>query len=53
MKLLFLNIWNDNFGKQLVRLVLDSFNIVGPYGKHIYLVYRALGMSLTEFQKLI
>lgn len=42
----------DHFGKNLVRLVLDSFDIVGPHGKHTCLVYQPLGMSFTEFQNL-
>lgn len=43
---------NDQFGKKLVCLVLDSFEIDGPHGKHICLVYQPLGMNFTEFQKL-
>ncbi|PLB49730.1 protein kinase, variant, partial [Aspergillus steynii IBT 23096] len=39
-----------HFGKSLIRLVLDSFEVVGPHGKHICLVYRPLGMNFTEFQ---
>ena len=35
-----------------MRLVLDSFEVDGPHGKHTCLVYRALGMNLTEFQNL-
>lgn len=36
--------------KRLVRLILESFEIVGPYGKHVCLVYQPLGMSFSEFQ---
>lgn len=41
---------NSHAGKSLVRLVLDSFEITGPYGKHFCLVYQPLGMSFTEFR---
>lgn len=41
---------SDHFGKQLVRLVLDSFNVVGPHGRHKCLVYQPLGMNFTELQ---
>lgn len=39
--------------KKLVRLILDSFEIVGPHGKHVCLVYQPLGMSFSEFQDLL
>ncbi|KAJ5929290.1 hypothetical protein N7454_007138 [Penicillium verhagenii] len=42
----------DHFGKRLVRLVLDSFDISGPHGNHTCLVYQPLGMSFTELQHL-
>ncbi|KAM5436234.1 hypothetical protein McanMca71_000014 [Microsporum canis] len=42
----------DHVGKKLVRLVLDSFEVVGPNGKHTCLIYRPLGMSFTEFQSM-
>ncbi|KAB8222409.1 kinase-like domain-containing protein [Aspergillus novoparasiticus] len=41
---------NSHPGKSLVRLVLDSFEITGPYGKHVCLTYQPLGMSFTEFR---
>ncbi|KAF3407208.1 hypothetical protein DPV78_000030 [Talaromyces pinophilus] len=44
---------NDHFGKQLVRLVIDSLEVVGPHGKHACLLYQPLGMNLTEFQNLL
>ncbi|PLB39999.1 kinase-like domain-containing protein [Aspergillus candidus] len=44
---------DDHFGKKLVRLVLDSFEVVGPHGKHVCLVYQPLGMNFAEFQKLL
>ncbi|OJJ51657.1 hypothetical protein ASPZODRAFT_88270 [Penicilliopsis zonata CBS 506.65] len=46
------NASDDHFGKRLVRLILDSFEISGPDGNHTCLVYRPLGMSFTEFQSL-
>ncbi|PYI28526.1 CMGC/CLK protein kinase [Aspergillus indologenus CBS 114.80] len=43
-----------HFGKRLVRLFVDSFEVVGPSnGKHMCLIYQPLGMSFTEFQKLL
>ncbi|RAL15704.1 CMGC/CLK protein kinase [Aspergillus homomorphus CBS 101889] len=42
----------DHTGKRLVRLVLDSFEVAGPHGKHTCLVYQPLGMSFTEFRDL-
>lgn len=39
--------------KRLVRLILESFEIVGPYGKHVCLVYQPLGMSFSEFQEFL
>lgn len=41
---------NNHPGKSLTRLVLDSFEITGPYGKHVCLTYQPLGMSFTEFR---
>ncbi|EED13427.1 conserved hypothetical protein [Talaromyces stipitatus ATCC 10500] len=41
---------NHHFGKQLVRLVMDSFEVVGPQGKHTCLLYQPLGMNLAEFR---
>ncbi|EGE01731.1 CMGC/CLK protein kinase [Trichophyton equinum CBS 127.97] len=43
---------DDHFGKKLVRLVLDSFELDGPHGKHTCLIYKPLGMSFTEFQSM-
>lgn len=40
-------------GKHLVRLILDSFEIASPYGKHICLVYPPNGMNFTEFRNLL
>ncbi|GKZ40109.1 hypothetical protein AbraIFM66950_002391, partial [Aspergillus brasiliensis] len=44
---------SDVHRKRLVRLVLDSFEIVGPRGKHVCLIYQPLGMSFSEFQDLL
>ncbi|PYI04299.1 kinase domain-containing protein [Aspergillus sclerotiicarbonarius CBS 121057] len=44
----------EHFGEKLIRLFVDSFEVVGPSnGKHMCLVYQPLGMSFTEFQKLL
>ncbi|KZF20989.1 kinase domain-containing protein [Xylona heveae TC161] len=43
----------DHPGKKLVRLILHSFEIVGPHGKHTCFVYQPLGMTFTEFQNLL
>ncbi|KAL2862685.1 uncharacterized protein BJX67DRAFT_292184 [Aspergillus lucknowensis] len=39
--------------QRLVRLVLDSFEIVGPHGKHVCLICQPLRMSFSEFQVLL
>ncbi|RAL04888.1 kinase-like protein [Aspergillus ibericus CBS 121593] len=44
---------SDVHRKRLVRLVLDSFEIVGPRGKHVCLIYQPLGMSFSKFQDLL
>ncbi|KAJ5717291.1 hypothetical protein N7488_002937 [Penicillium malachiteum] len=43
---------SDHSGRSLVRLILDSFEIAGPYGKHTCLVYQPSGMSFSELQSL-
>jgi serine/threonine-protein kinase SRPK3 len=35
-------------GKRLVQTVFDSFEIDGPYGSHVCLLYQPLGMKLSE-----
>ncbi|KAJ5352583.1 hypothetical protein N7452_001557 [Penicillium brevicompactum] len=42
---------SDHFGKGLVRLVLEQFNIPGPSGTHTCLIYQPLGMNFTELQQ--
>jgi hypothetical protein len=44
---------SEHVGKKLVRLVLDSFEVVGSHGKHTCLIYQPLGMSFTEFRDLL
>lgn len=44
---------NGHAEKELVRLVLVSFEVVRPHRKHVCLVYQPLGMSFTEFQNLL
>ncbi|XRM45840.1 hypothetical protein ABZX51_008914 [Aspergillus tubingensis] len=40
--------------KRMLRMVLDSFDVVGPEGRSfVCLVYQPLGMSFTEFQELL
>ncbi|KAL2846631.1 kinase domain-containing protein [Aspergillus pseudoustus] len=43
----------DHTGKKMERLVLDSFEVSGPSGRHKCLIYQPLGMSFTVFQKLL
>lgn len=40
-------------GKNMVRSVLDSFEIAGPNGNHKCMLYQPLGMSFTEFLRLL
>lgn len=40
-------------GKDRVRKVLDSFSVTGPNGRHECLLYRPLGMNLTQLLKLL
>lgn len=42
---------DDSWG-QLVRRVLDSFDVAGPHGTHKCLLYQPLGMSFREFADL-
>jgi hypothetical protein len=35
-------------GQKLVQVVSDSFEIDGPHGQHVCLLYEPLGMKLTE-----
>ncbi|KAK2861261.1 hypothetical protein FQN49_004383 [Arthroderma sp. PD_2] len=37
-------------GRQCVRMLLDSFEVTGPHGKHTCLIHQPLGMSLYELK---
>ncbi|KAI1427221.1 kinase-like domain-containing protein [Xylaria sp. FL1777] len=39
-------------GKQLLRLVVDNFQISGPHGMHQCLLFNPLGISYTQFRNL-
>jgi serine/threonine-protein kinase SRPK3 len=43
----------EHLGKNMVRTVLDSFAIAGPNGNHRCMLYQPLGMSFTEYLKLL
>jgi serine/threonine-protein kinase SRPK3 len=40
-------------GKNRVRSALDSFEVAGPNGNHKCMLYQPLGMSFTEFLRLL
>jgi serine/threonine-protein kinase SRPK3 len=40
-------------GQNMVRSVLDSFEIAGPNGNHKSMVLQPLGMSFREFLRLL
>lgn len=40
----------DHLGKQVLRLVLDEFQITGPDGTHQCLIFEPLGISFTKFR---
>lgn len=40
-------------GKNRVRSILDSFEVAGPNGNHKCILYQPLGMSFTEFLRLL
>lgn len=37
-------------GRGKIRKVLDSFDIIGPHGKHVVLVFEAAQMSLRDMK---
>lgn len=39
-------------GKDLLRLVVDHFQITGPHGMHQCLLFAPLGLSYTKFRNL-
>lgn len=43
----------EHLGKDLVRSVVDSFEIAGPTGNHMCMLYQPLGMSFAEFMGLL
>lgn len=43
-------IQSNHAGRRCLRLLLDSFQIVGPAGKHFCLVHQPLGMSLYDMK---
>ena len=40
-------------GKDMVRRVLDSFETTGPNGNHKCMLYQPLGMSFTDYLRLL
>ncbi|CAJ0564463.1 unnamed protein product, partial [Mesorhabditis spiculigera] len=42
---------DDEFGKRVVQL-LDSFNVSGPHGSHVCMVFEVLGCNLLKMIKL-
>lgn len=41
---------SNHSGRKCVRMLLDSFEISGPHGRHHCLVHEPLGMSLYDLQ---
>jgi hypothetical protein len=39
-------------GKEILRLVLDDFQITGPHETHLCLLFRPLGITFTKFRNL-
>ncbi|KAG8625798.1 hypothetical protein KVT40_006199 [Elsinoe batatas] len=44
---------SEHEGENHVRRLLDSFEVIGPNGKHICLVHEPLGMSFNDLRRLI
>ncbi len=42
----------EHLGKDLLRLVLDDFQITGPHGMHHCLLFAPLGLNFTDFRNL-
>lgn len=40
----------DHAGRRCLRPLLDSFEVAGPYGRHVCLVHQPLGMSLYDLK---
>jgi len=43
-------IQSNHAGRRCLRLLLDSFQVAGPAGKHFCLVHQPLGMSLYDMK---
>lgn len=41
---------SNHSGRTCIRMLLNSFEILGPDGKHICLVHQPLGMSLHDLK---
>ncbi|KZF26973.1 protein kinase [Xylona heveae TC161] len=41
---------SDHPGRECIRKLIDSFEIIGPHGRHRCLVHQPLGMSLEELK---
>lgn len=41
---------SDHPGREMIRILEDSFKLQGPYGAHDVFVLPALGLSLKAFQ---
>lgn len=42
----------DYNGRYYIRILLDSFEVDGPNGRHVCLVYELLGISFNELRTL-
>jgi len=43
-------IHSNHVGRGCLRMLLDSFEITGPYGRHVCLIHQPLGMSLYDLK---
>ncbi|KAI1164940.1 kinase-like domain-containing protein [Nemania serpens] len=46
----FKNLQGQHPGRALIRVVLDSFQILGPGGRHVCLIYEPHGMTIRLFR---
>lgn len=44
---------SDHPGREMIRMLEDSFKLQGPYGTHEIFVLPPLGLSLRAFQDMI
>lgn len=42
----------EHYGKSLLRVVEDHFEIDGPHGKHQCLLFQPLGLNFTQYRNL-